>query len=101
MVQTVSSSQPYFLCKAFLVKSTSTVHHWIGLTDQGMEGNWRWVDGTPFNPALSNGSEPERIVPCSYSTRFVQPVPPFCTKEHREDMWCPVWYPDKDMKTPS
>ncbi|MEJ1286851.1 C-type lectin domain family 4 member f [Cricetulus griseus] len=41
--------------QAFLVKSTSTVHHWIGLTDQGMEGNWRWVDGTPFNPALSNG----------------------------------------------
>ncbi|CAH7488193.1 C-type lectin domain family 4 member F [Phodopus roborovskii] len=41
--------------QAFLVKSTSTVYHWIGLTDWGTEGNWRWVDGTPFNPALSNG----------------------------------------------
>nr|XP_006998232.2 C-type lectin domain family 4 member F [Peromyscus maniculatus bairdii] len=41
--------------QAFLVKSTSTVYHWIGLTDQGMGGNWRWVDGTPFNHAQSKG----------------------------------------------
>ncbi|KAL1763486.1 C-type lectin domain family 4 member F [Sigmodon hispidus] len=39
--------------QAFLVKSTSTAYHWIGLTDQGMNGNWYWVDGTPFNDAQS------------------------------------------------
>ncbi|XP_077622321.1 C-type lectin domain family 4 member F isoform X1 [Crocuta crocuta] len=35
--------------QAFLVKFTSTSYHWIGLTDRGKEGFWRWVDGTPFN----------------------------------------------------
>uniref|UniRef100_A0A8C7ABA1 C-type lectin domain family 4 member F n=1 Tax=Neovison vison TaxID=452646 RepID=A0A8C7ABA1_NEOVI len=39
--------------QAFLVKFTSTSHHWIGLTDSGKEGSWRWVDGTPFNAAQS------------------------------------------------
>lgn len=38
-----------FSLQAFLVKFTSTSYHWIGLTDRGKEGFWRWVDGTPFN----------------------------------------------------
>ncbi|XP_038176305.1 C-type lectin domain family 4 member F isoform X1 [Arvicola amphibius] len=41
--------------KAFLAKFTSKEHHWIGLTDHGTEGNWRWVDGTPFYQYQSNG----------------------------------------------
>ncbi|XP_075392166.1 C-type lectin domain family 4 member F [Tenrec ecaudatus] len=39
----------------FLTMSTSTSYHWIGLTDRGREGSWRWVDGTPFNAAQSTG----------------------------------------------
>uniref|UniRef100_G3U0J7 C-type lectin domain family 4 member F n=1 Tax=Loxodonta africana TaxID=9785 RepID=G3U0J7_LOXAF len=39
--------------QAFLTKSTSTSYHWIGLTDRGMEGSWRWADGTPFNAIQS------------------------------------------------
>ncbi|XP_076991212.1 C-type lectin domain family 4 member F isoform X2 [Tamandua tetradactyla] len=39
--------------QAFLTKSTSTSYHWIGLTDRGMEGFWRWADGTPFSSAGS------------------------------------------------
>ncbi|XP_045150120.1 C-type lectin domain family 4 member F [Echinops telfairi] len=39
----------------FLTMSTSASYHWIGLTDRGREGSWRWVDGTPFNAAQSTG----------------------------------------------
>ncbi|XP_076796085.1 C-type lectin domain family 4 member F isoform X2 [Arvicanthis niloticus] len=41
--------------QSFLVQITNGVYYWIGLTDQGSEGNWRWVDGTSFNYAQSKG----------------------------------------------
>ncbi|XP_026260927.2 C-type lectin domain family 4 member F [Urocitellus parryii] len=39
--------------QAFLVQFTSNSYHWIGLTDMGTEGTWRWADGTQFNNARS------------------------------------------------
>ncbi|XP_077769355.1 C-type lectin domain family 4 member F [Canis aureus] len=39
--------------QAFLTRFTSTSHHWIGLTDGGHEGVWRWADGTPFSAGRS------------------------------------------------
>ncbi|XP_016043906.1 C-type lectin domain family 4 member F [Erinaceus europaeus] len=35
----------------FLTKYTKNSFYWIGLTDSGTEGSWRWTDGTPFNAA--------------------------------------------------
>ncbi|XP_008823002.1 C-type lectin domain family 4 member K [Nannospalax galili] len=37
----------------FLYKTTDGLPHWIGLTKAGSEGNWYWVDETPFNKQQS------------------------------------------------
>ncbi|XP_038601891.1 C-type lectin domain family 4 member F-like isoform X2 [Tachyglossus aculeatus] len=40
----------------FLFKYTSDVYRWIGLTDRGKEGAWRWIDGTRYNEAENRRS---------------------------------------------
>ncbi|XP_052030076.1 C-type lectin domain family 4 member K [Apodemus sylvaticus] len=37
----------------FLYKAAGGIPHWIGLTKAGSEGNWYWVDQTPFNKEQS------------------------------------------------
>lgn len=31
---------------------------WIGLTDEGVEGHWTWVDGTPLTTAFWGKGQP-------------------------------------------
>ncbi|XP_037663090.1 C-type lectin domain family 4 member K isoform X2 [Choloepus didactylus] len=37
----------------FLYKTVSGIPHWIGLTKAGSEGDWYWVDDTPFDKVQS------------------------------------------------
>ncbi|KAM8787324.1 C-type lectin domain family 4 member K [Rhynchonycteris naso] len=37
----------------FLYRTAGGLTHWIGLTKAGSEGNWHWVDDTPFNKVQS------------------------------------------------
>ncbi|XP_019572683.2 C-type lectin domain family 4 member K [Rhinolophus sinicus] len=37
----------------FLYKTAGGLSHWIGLTKAGSDGDWKWVDDTPFDKVLS------------------------------------------------
>ncbi|XP_039374324.1 C-type lectin domain family 4 member F-like [Mauremys reevesii] len=39
----------------FISNETKGQDHWIGLTDLGTEGSWRWVDGTEYRADASRG----------------------------------------------
>ncbi|MGH0120267.1 UNVERIFIED_CONTAM: hypothetical protein FKN15_060675 [Acipenser sinensis] len=49
----------------FISNRTGSTKYWIGLNDQAIEGQWRWVDNTTLNPKerywgnRDDGQEPD------------------------------------------
>ena len=50
-------------------------HYWIGGTDNGDEGNWRWVDGTPFRFTSWYSREPTGGMRENFLLMFVRGFP--------------------------
>lgn len=46
-------SLPTVFLQEFLYRTAGGLPYWIGLTKAGSEGDWHWVDGTPYNKVQS------------------------------------------------
>eukprot|EP00794_Sanderia_malayensis_P003261 gene3261-3742_t len=44
---TIKNAQEQAFLAANQTAAQRLMHYWIGITDEGSEGNWSWIDGTP------------------------------------------------------
>ncbi|OWK10575.1 hypothetical protein Celaphus_00005737 [Cervus elaphus hippelaphus] len=51
--QQICISRNSHLTSEFLYRTAGGLPYWIGLTKAGSEGDWHWVDGTPYNKVQS------------------------------------------------
>ncbi|CAH1785587.1 unnamed protein product [Owenia fusiformis] len=66
-------------------------YYWTGATDEGDEGNWRWIDGSPWDPEIGkrmwyHSSGQPRInskYNCAYSRPIADWDSMYCTKSTR------------------
>ncbi|XP_014646890.1 PREDICTED: C-type lectin domain family 4 member F [Ceratotherium simum simum] len=76
----------------FLAETVSNSYHWIGLTDMGTEGSWRWVDGTQFSDTQSRAFW-EKNQPDNWLNAKGHTEDCVHTQQRWNDMDCDVLYP--------
>lgn len=51
--QLSGAAPPPLPLQEFLYRTAGGLSYWIGLTKAGSEGDWSWVDDTPFDKVQS------------------------------------------------
>ncbi|XP_058849535.1 C-type lectin domain family 4 member E-like [Acipenser ruthenus] len=75
----------------FILSKTGSKEYWIGLNDQAIEGQWRWVDNTTLNPNKAYwGKREDGVEPDNYTGE--DPLGEDCVHFAKYKNFTPSWY---------
>ncbi|XP_058849963.1 C-type lectin domain family 4 member E-like [Acipenser ruthenus] len=75
----------------FLSNQAGSIKYWIGLNDQAIEGQWRWMDNTTLNPNKAYwGKREDGVEPDNYTGE--DPLGEDCVHFAKYKNFTPSWY---------